>query len=78
MIFTGFVSREDKMAAFTDADVFVTPKLTGFPSRSSRHASGTPIMTTGNGDLLGWVDNTVGFNTAYTPERLPAPWAPAR
>jgi glycosyltransferase involved in cell wall biosynthesis len=71
VIFTGFVSREDKMAAFTDADVFVTPSFTGFPITFLEAClCGTPIVTTGNGDLLGWVDNTVGFNTAYTPEAL--------
>ncbi|MBP7411682.1 glycosyltransferase [Methanoculleus sp. 10] len=71
VIFTGFVSREDKMAAFTDADVFVTPSFTGFPVTFLEAClCGTPIVTTGYGDFLGWVDNTVGFNTGYTPEAL--------
>ncbi len=71
VIFTGFVSKEDKMAAYTDADVFVTPSFTGFPVTFLEAClCGTPIVTTGKGDLLGWVDNTVGFTTAYTPEAL--------
>jgi glycosyltransferase involved in cell wall biosynthesis len=71
VIFTGFVSKEDKMAAYTDADVFVTPSFTGFPMTFLEAClCGTPIVTTGQGDLLGWVDNTVGFNAEYTPEAL--------
>jgi glycosyltransferase involved in cell wall biosynthesis len=71
VIFTGFVSKEDKMAAYTDADVFVTPSFTGFPVTFLEAClCGTPIVTTGHGDLLGWVDNIVGFNTGYTPEAL--------
>jgi len=71
VIFTGFVSKEDKMAAFTDADVFVTPSFTGFPVTFLEAClCGTPIVTTGRGDLLGWVDGAVGFNTEYTPEAL--------
>ncbi len=71
VIFTGFVSNEDKMAAYTDADVFVTPSFTGFPVTFLEAClCGTPIVTTGQGDLLGWLDNTAGFNTGYTPEAL--------
>lgn len=71
VIFTGFVSKEDKMAAYTDADVFVTPSFTGFPMTFLEAClCGTPIVTTGKGDLLGWIDDAVGFNTEYTPEAL--------
>ncbi|WP_243668646.1 glycosyltransferase [Methanoculleus chikugoensis] len=73
VVFTGgFVSKEEKMAAYTDADVFVTPSFTGFPVTFLEAClCGTPIVTTGGkGDLLGWIDNTVGFNTGYTPEAL--------
>ena len=71
VIFTGFVSKEEKMAAYTDADVFVTPSFTGFPVTFLEAClCGAPIVTTGKGDLLGWIDNTVGFNTGYTPEAL--------
>ncbi|WP_292729697.1 glycosyltransferase [Methanoculleus sp.] len=71
VVFTGFVSKEDKMAAYTDADVFVTPRFTGFPVTFLEAClCGTPIVTTGKGDLLGWIDNTVGFNTRCTPEAL--------
>ncbi len=69
VVFTGFVSKEDKMAAYTDADVFATPSFTGFPMTFLEAClCGTPIVTTGQGDLLEWVDNTVGFTTEYTPE----------
>ncbi|WP_292520015.1 glycosyltransferase [Methanoculleus sp.] len=71
VIFTGFVNKEDKMAAYTDADVFVTPSFTGFPVTFLEAClCGTPIVTTCQGDRLGWVDDTVGINTAYTPEAL--------
>ncbi|CCJ36713.1 glycosyltransferase [Methanoculleus bourgensis MS2] len=71
VIFTGFVSKEDKMAAFTDADVFVTPSFTGFPITFLEAClCGTPIVTTEQGDLLAWIEGTVGFNTGYTPEAL--------
>ncbi|KLK89301.1 glycosyl transferase family 1 [Methanoculleus sediminis] len=73
VVFTGFVSKEDKMAAYTDADVFVTPSFTGFPVTFLEAClCGTPIVTTGKGDLLGWIDNSVGFNAGYTPEALAA------
>ncbi|HQD25907.1 MULTISPECIES: glycosyltransferase [Methanoculleus] len=69
VIFTGFVSKEDKLAAYIDADVFVTPSFTGFPVTFLESClCGTPIVTTGHGDLLEWIDNTIGFNTEYTPE----------
>jgi len=71
VIFTGFVSKEDKMAAFTDADVFVTPSFTGFPITFLESClCGTPIVTTGRGDLLTWIEDTVGYTTRYTPEAL--------
>jgi len=65
------VSKEDKMAAFTDADVFVTPSFTGFPITFLESClCGTPIVTTGRGDLLTWIEDTVGYTTRYTPEAL--------
>lgn len=71
VVFTGFVSKEDKMAAFTDADVFVTPSFTGFPVTFLEAClCGTPIVTTGQGDLLTWIDGVVGYTTEYTPEAL--------
>lgn len=71
VIFTGFVSKGDKMAAFTDADVFVTPSFTGFPITFLESClCGTPIVTTAWGDLLAWIDGNVGLNTEYSPEAL--------
>ena len=71
VIFTGFVSKEDKMAAFTDADVFATPSFTGFPITFLEAClCGTPIVTTARGDLLTWIEGTVGDNAGYTPEEV--------
>ncbi|HOB17710.1 MAG TPA: glycosyltransferase [Candidatus Methanoculleus thermohydrogenotrophicum] len=71
VIFTGFVSKEDKMAAFTDADVFATPSFTGFPITFLEAClCGTPIVTTARGDLLTWIEGTVGYNAGYTPEEV--------
>jgi glycosyltransferase involved in cell wall biosynthesis len=71
VIFTGFVSKDDKMAAFTDADVFVTPSFTGFPVTFVEAClCGTPIVTTDAGDRLSWIDGSVGILVEYTPEAL--------
>lgn len=71
VIFTGFVSGEDKMAAFTDADVFVTPSFTGFPITFLEAClCKTPIVTTDRGDLLAWIEGTAGFTTEYTQEAI--------
>ena len=62
IIFTGFVSSEEKMQALVDADVFVTPNFSGFPVTFVEScACGTPIITTDKGDKLDWIDNNVGF-----------------
>lgn len=69
--FTGFVTKEDKMAAYVDADVFVTPSFTGFPMTFLEAClCGTPIVTTDKGDFLDWIDGEVGFVVKYNQEEL--------
>jgi len=62
VVFTGFISQNEKLAAFVDANVFVTPRFSGFPvSFLESCACGTPIVTTDYGDNLLWLDGNVGF-----------------
>lgn len=71
VIFTGFVSNEEKMEALVDADVFVTPNFTGFPlTFLEACACGIPIITTVNGDELDWIQNKVGYIVAYNVNKL--------
>ena len=71
VVFTGFVSNEEKMAAFVDADVFVTPSFSGFPvTFLEACACGTPIITTNNGDKLDWIHDKVGYIVEYDKEQL--------
>ena len=66
VVFTGFISEKDKMAAYIDADVFVTPSFTGFPMTFLEAClCGTPIVTTDKGDYLEWIDGEVGFVVNY-------------
>lgn len=62
VIFTGFISAEDKIRAFIDADVFVTTSFYGFPvTFLEACAIGVPIVTTTLGDTLEWIDTNVGY-----------------
>ena len=71
VLFTGFVSNEEKMTALVDADVFVTPSFSGFPiTFLEACACGTPIITTNNGDELDWVDGKVGYVVGYNKDQL--------
>ena len=71
VLFTGFVSNEEKMTAFVDADVFVTPSFSGFPVTFLEScACGTPIITTNNGDELDWIQNKVGYVVEYDKDQL--------
>jgi len=64
ILFTGFISREDKLRALVDAEVFVTPSFYGFPMTFLEAcATGTPIVTTNLGDSLEWIDGNVGLVT---------------
>jgi glycosyltransferase involved in cell wall biosynthesis len=67
VIFTGFISSEDKLMALVDAEVFVTPSFYGFPMTFLEAcAVGTPIVTTSLGDKLEWMDGNVGYVTQPT------------
>jgi glycosyltransferase involved in cell wall biosynthesis len=71
VLFTGFISSNDKLRALVDADVFVTPSFHGFPMTFLEAcAVGTPIVTTSLGDTLEWIDNKVGYVTQPTPHDL--------
>jgi len=71
IVFTGFISSEDKLKALVDADVFVTPSFYGFPMTFLEACSvGTPIVTTSLGDTLEWIDGKVGYVTQPTHHDL--------
>ena len=71
VLFTGFVTNEEKMAAFVDADVFATPNFLGFPvTFLEACACGTPIVTTNKGDELDWIQNKVGYVVDYDKNQL--------
>ena len=71
VVFTGFVANDEKMAAFVDADVFVTPSFLGFPvTFLEACACGTPIITTNNGDKLDWIHEKVGYVVEYNKDQL--------
>lgn len=64
----GFISEEDKMSAYRDSDVFITPSFSGFPVTFLESIiSGTPIITTNKGDILEWLDKKYGFVVDYSP-----------
>jgi glycosyltransferase involved in cell wall biosynthesis len=65
-LFTGPVSESDKIDAYIDADVFVTPSFTGLPLTFLEScACGTPIVTTNNGDDIDWIHGHVGYVVNY-------------
>lgn len=69
--FAGFVDKNDKIAAFVDADVFVTPRFSGFPVTFVEScACGTPIITTNQSDSLGWIDKNVGYVVDFDRNEL--------
>jgi glycosyltransferase involved in cell wall biosynthesis len=71
VLFTGFVSPEERIQAFVDADVFVTPNFSGFPiTFVEACACGLPIITSDEGDKLDWIHNQVGYVTNYDVDFL--------
>ncbi len=65
IVFTGFISSEEKLEVLSDADVFVTPSFYGFPiTFLEACVTGTPIVTTTMGETLEWIDGNVGFVTS--------------
>jgi glycosyltransferase involved in cell wall biosynthesis len=72
-VFTGPVDESDKTDAYVDADVFVTPRFTGFPLTFLEScACGTPIVTTRGGDSIDWIDGFVGYVTDDSKKALAA------
>lgn len=66
VLFTGFVDKDTKIAALTDADIFVTPNFSGFPvTFLEACVFGLPIVTTENGDNLDWINGNIGLVTKY-------------
>ena len=66
VLFTGPLYGEEKLRAYVDADVFVTPSFYGFPvTFVEACACGTPIVTTQRWCNLGWIQNQVGYEVAY-------------
>lgn len=71
VLFTGFISKIDKISALVDAEVFVTPSFYGFPMTFLEAcAIGTPIVTTSLGDVLEWIDKNVGYVTSPAPSNI--------
>jgi glycosyltransferase involved in cell wall biosynthesis len=71
IMFLGFIPKDEKISAFVDSDVFVTPIFYGFPvAFVEACACGTPIVTTNRGDRLDWIDGKVGFVTEYNKDEL--------
>jgi glycosyltransferase involved in cell wall biosynthesis len=71
VMFTGFISSEDKLMALVDAEVFITPSFYGFPiTFLEACAVGIPIVTTNLGDRLEWIDGKVGYVSKPTPPDL--------
>lgn len=67
VLFTGPLFNRDKLTAFVDADVFVTPKFSGLPvTFIEACACGIPIITTTEGDDIDWINNNVGFVVEYS------------
>lgn len=70
VLFTGFISNNEKISALIDSDVFVTPSFSGFPiTFLEACACKIPIITTNNGDKLDWIHN-VGYSVEYNKEHL--------
>lgn len=66
VIFTGFLSKDVKIEAMTDSDVFVTPCFYGFPHTFLEAcACGLPIITTEEGDYLSWINEKTGLVTNF-------------
>lgn len=60
VLLTGFLRKMDKLAAFSDSDVFVTPRFYGFPVTFLESClAGCPIVTTT--DELDWIHNNIGY-----------------
>ncbi len=71
VVFTGLLYERDKLQAYVDADIFVTPSFYGFPvTFMEACACGVPIVTTTKGDRLDWMDGQVGLVVPYDKNQL--------
>jgi glycosyltransferase involved in cell wall biosynthesis len=71
VLFTGPLYEKEKIEAYIDADIFVTPSYLGFPLTFLESCKyGVPIITTDNGDVLDWIDNNVGYVVKYNIDDL--------
>jgi glycosyltransferase involved in cell wall biosynthesis len=71
IVVPGFISDEEKIQAFIDSDVFVTPFYWGFPvTFLEACACGLPIITTTHGDTLNWLNKNVGMVVEYNQNSL--------
>jgi len=69
VLLTGFVEKEDKLAALVDSNVFVTPRFRGFPIAFLEACLvGCPIVTTSN--ALEWIHDKVGYVVDASPVAL--------
>ncbi|MFC2066085.1 glycosyltransferase [Chloroflexota bacterium] len=70
-LFTGSIYERNRLEAYVDADIFVTPSFLGFPvTFVEACACGTPIITTEKSDRLDWLDNHAGLVVAYDEDQL--------
>lgn len=71
VVFTGPIYERNKLEAYVDADVFVTPSFYGFPvTFVEACACGIPIITTQAGHKLNWLDGQAGFVVSHSEEHL--------
>ena len=64
VLITGIISENEKISAFIDSDVFVTPCFYGFPlTFLEAMACGLPIVTTIAGDYINGNNNIMGYVT---------------
>lgn len=71
ILFTGPLYGNEKFEAYTDSDLFVTPKFSGFPLTFLESCScGTPIITTNHIDSLDWINDNVGYVVDYNEKKL--------
>jgi glycosyltransferase involved in cell wall biosynthesis len=71
VIFVGPLYESNKLEAYVDADVFVTPSFFGFPlTFVEACACGIPVVTTKKGDMLDWIHNQVGCVVEYNEKQL--------
>jgi glycosyltransferase involved in cell wall biosynthesis len=73
VMFLGFIDDAEKKMALVDADVFVTPRYSGYPiTFLEACACGVPIITTDSGDPIDWINNNYGYVVKYDQNELSA------